>query len=437
MGSLASRVRGLAARRWVPVATLLSLGAVERTAWNLLRPDFGAAGEAMNVALAVASGRGFADAYRAGQGPTAHLLPVSPGIAGAVYYLFGRETTLAELALSAWSIGLALGTYALLYRAFGYLRVPRTVRLAGLACGCLAPTYVSQEAVDFRVWEGGLAIFLTALFLERLLAARNLPVADAREGEYRRGALLGVCAATLLFVNPLLGVACLGCLAAFALRYFSIRQTAVTAGSVLLIAAITIAPWAVRNATTLHAPVLLRSNAGLELALTNYPGSLKQSDEQGEFLRRLTEIHPTMSPEAFQAMQRQGEVAYFDTLGRAAMRWIVEHPLDAAQLWLHHAREMVVPSAWKFDVGGTSRTGWLKAILAQLVGIGGLAGMAVVFSLRPGRGAIYPAMVVALTVLAVSPFQPVVRYTYLIYPIMVFFAAALLMLVTPARPAPH
>ena len=116
------------------------LGAAERMAWNLLRPDLGGEGEAMNVALAVADGRGFADAYQLGQGPTAHLLPISPGIAGVVYFLFGPQSKLAEFVLSLWAIGLAIGTYALLYRAFGHLDVPRRLRLVGLAMGCLAPT---------------------------------------------------------------------------------------------------------------------------------------------------------------------------------------------------------------------------------------------------------------------------------------------------------
>lgn len=432
MESLSLLLRAIRSRRWVPVAVILALGVFERVAWNLLRPALGAEGEAMNVARAVAQGRGFADAYQVDQGSTAHLLPVSPGIAGAVYYLFGTGSAGAEFVLSAWSIGLAMGVYALLYRAFGHLGVPRLARLAGLAFGCVAPTYISQEAVDFRVWEGGLATFLTALFLERLLAARNR--ADVQgDASARRASLLGICAATVLFVNPLLGIACLLCLAVFGLRFFAIRQIAVAAAGAGLIVTLTVVPWAFRNFENLHAPVLLRSNAGLELALTNYPGSAAAEDERGEFLQRLSTIHPTVNPAAFREMQRVGEVAYFDALGREATGWIAAHPTDAARLWLHHAREMAIPSAWKFDVSGTSKIGWMKAILAQFIGIAGLIGMAVVFLLRPGRGAIYPAMVVLLTTLAVSPFQPVVRYTYLIYPIMVYFAASLLMLAVPRR----
>ncbi len=179
------------------VALLLVLGVGERVAWNLIRPGVGASGEAFNVAAALAGGRGFADAYQVGQGATAHLLPISPGIAGGIYAVFGVRSMGAEILLACWSIGLAVGAYLLLFRAFGRLGLPRVARLGALALLCLAPTYVPQEAVDFRIWEGGLSVLLTALFLDRLVAIET-PSAKAIAGM----ALLN---ALLFFVNPICG----------------------------------------------------------------------------------------------------------------------------------------------------------------------------------------------------------------------------------------
>ena len=114
------------------VALLLLIGTGERALFNLLRPIPGGAGEAFNVAAALANGFGFADAYRVGQGPTAHLLPTTPAIAGAVYAIFGLEAWLAEFLLACWSIGLAMGTYLLLFSAFDRLGSSRWARLIGI-----------------------------------------------------------------------------------------------------------------------------------------------------------------------------------------------------------------------------------------------------------------------------------------------------------------
>ena len=79
---------------------IVGIGFIERVVFMLSRKTSGAAGEAFNVARAIAQGRGFADAYQIGQGPTAHLLPVSPMIGGMVYRLFGVNSNLSELILS-------------------------------------------------------------------------------------------------------------------------------------------------------------------------------------------------------------------------------------------------------------------------------------------------------------------------------------------------
>ena len=63
------------------LATLVGLA--ERIGWATIRRTPWATGEAPNVAIALAHGRGFSDAFFVGQGPTAHLLPIAPAIAGA------------------------------------------------------------------------------------------------------------------------------------------------------------------------------------------------------------------------------------------------------------------------------------------------------------------------------------------------------------------
>ncbi|MBL7598961.1 hypothetical protein INQ10_23275, partial [Escherichia coli] len=98
-------------------------------------------------------------------------------------------------------IGLALGSYLLLDRAFARLGVGVGPRLLALAFLCLAPTYIAQEAVDFRVWEGGLAAFLSALMLDQALAA------DREDAPRRHVHVVIATAPLLFFVNPLMGAA--------------------------------------------------------------------------------------------------------------------------------------------------------------------------------------------------------------------------------------
>ena len=78
-------------------------------------------GEAMNVAIALGEGRGFAGAFGPGHGATAHLLPLGPAMAGLVYGWLPPRSPGAEAILVGWSIGLAIATYMLLYRALGHL----------------------------------------------------------------------------------------------------------------------------------------------------------------------------------------------------------------------------------------------------------------------------------------------------------------------------
>lgn len=406
---------------------LVAVGILERIAWNIVRPGRGAGGEAMRVAVAVGSGRGFADAYRFGQGFTAHLLPISPGIAGLIYRLLGVRSTPAEIVLAAWSIGLAMATYLLLFRTFERLGTPRWARILGLAFACIAPTYIGQEAVDFRVWDGGLAACLAALFFSLLTAAlaeQRLRLERSPVGSTRVLAAAAVCALAF-FINPPLGAAMMLCAAVFAVRELPIGQsalaTAVTAGVLALL----ITPWALRNERVLHAPIPLRSDAGLELAMANYPTALSPTNRRLQFLARLKAIHPSFNRDAYHQVRKEGELTYSRQLGARAARWMSAHPAEVGGLMLLHIRQTLTPQAWEFDVFGRNLSPPLRAALADLASICGLLALAsAIVSGRAGWG--YLGIMLGAWVLATSLFQPVPRYTYLIYPFLVFCGADLI-----------
>lgn len=397
------------------VAAFLALGAVERLWRFVVRGHYHALGEAYGVAAALASGRGFADAYRAGQGPTAHVLPISPAIAAAVYRLFGIGSPTSEAVLACWSIGLALGSYLLLFRAFGRLGLSSGARLGALAFLCLVPAYFWPEAVDFRIWEGGLATFLTALFLDRLLALKQISIASAIGMAFLN--------ALLFFVNPMWGSAAYLCAAVYCIRNLPLRRLPALAALAVAALALFILPWALRNQAALGEPVLLRSNAGLELALAMHPGALEASDPAQEFLARQREIHPTNSPAAFDAMRRAGgEVAYSRELGEQARSWMAAHPGDAFLLAARHVRQALFPDPWQFTVlGGGKLGGLIRARIIDLVALIALIGLGIALIERR-VGWVYPTLLILVPALEMSLFQPVQRYTYLFYPLLVYAA---------------
>jgi hypothetical protein len=415
-------------------ALLVGLGVLERIFWNVARPGRGGGGEAMRVALSVGGGQGFANAFRFGQGPTAHLLPISPGIAGLLYRLLGVASLRAEVVLAAWSIGLAMTTYLLLFQAFERLGTPRWARVVGLGFGCIAPTYAGQEAVDFRVWDGGLAACLAALFLTLLLApleeralgsGRTRLSSSTAASRSSRIPVAAAIAAVIFFVNPPLGAAVILCLGVFALRETPLRHAALAAAVGATVLALLVAPWVMRNERVLHAPILLRSDGGLELAMANYPTALVADDRKLQFLDRLHSIHPSFNQQAYQAVKTVGELAYSRRVGAQAARWMRAHPEEVAGLMLLHIRQTLVPQTWEFDVFGRHVSPPLRAALADLASVAGLIALGVgVASGRRGWG--YLATMIGIWVILTSPFQPVPRYTYLIYPFLVFCGADLI-----------
>ena len=401
------------------VALLLLVGTVERTLWNLLRHTPIAAGEAFNVAVALANGFGFADPFRVGQGPTAHLLPIAPAIAGAVYAIFGVGAWPAEFLLACWSTGLAIGTYLLLFSAFDRLGSSRWARLIALAFACVAPTYIPQETADFRFWEGGLAVFLCALFLERLLALQS-----GKSLHMRSVAGMAGLTALLFFVSPQLGLGAYACAAMTCVqRLHGVRL----AGAICLAAcalAIFLTPWVIRNDIVMGKPILLRSNAGLELALANYPGALEASHPLDQYLRRFSKIHPDDDDgAAYQAMRKAGgEVVYSEQLGEKTWRWIAANPWTTVRLALLHLRDVFAPEAWLFQLTGSGLLSGLRAELSSLAGLLGLLGLAcALYNRRPNWT--YPTFLVVIPALTFCMFQPLPRYSYLFYPMLVFCAA--------------
>lgn len=378
-----------------------------------------AIGEAGNVAAAIAEGKGFADSYQAGQGPTAHLLPTVPLFAGGVYLLLGHQSVLAEIVLQTVATILEVGSALLFWRAFRQLAVPVWACNLALAFMAFLSPYLSMEAHTFRIWEGALAVFLAAAMLNLILVRAF----DLRPAAWRAFVPLALVGAATFFTNPVMGVGCYVATVMLVLRH--VPPTGwLPLGLVGAVAlAAPIVPWAMRNAAVMESPVLLRSNAGLELALANYPGAADPGSEPGKtFDRRLEEIHPAVSLAAFRRMQQAGgEVAYARMLGKQAKAWMIAHPSDVGRIMVRHLGQTFVPPEW-LTARENLRGVKILTLLADLVGVCGLLGLALAL-VRRQSGWLYPAILILLPALAFSLFQPIPRYNYNFFGLLSFSAA--------------
>jgi energy-coupling factor transporter transmembrane protein EcfT len=259
-----------------------------------------------------------------------------------------------------------------------------------------------------------------ALFLDRLLAA------EAR-AEPSRSSLIWLAAvvALLFFVNPPVGIAAGCCAALFALRRLPLKEIVIAGPAVMMFVALLVVPWAIRNDVRLGTPIPLRSNTGLELAIANHPAAVSGVGQGRVFVERLAEIHPINVPGYRRMESAGGEVAYARLLGHQTRRWMWSHKAAALRLAVRHVRQIYAPEGWQFAIWGTRLYPTVRAALASITGVVGLLG--IMFALaRRRRGWVYVGILALLPALELCLFQPVPRYTYLVYALLAFCAADLI-----------
>jgi hypothetical protein len=394
------------------------LAIFERGAWALLRSGSGAQGEARHIAVALATGRGYADAFRVGQGPTDHLAPTTPAFGGLVYWLLGVNTPAAELTLWVVATSLAILSYLLFYRAFSRVGIPQPIRILIFLLLCVAPTYIAQESSDFRLWDGALAAFLAAVFLDRLLA---LDRARVRTLDVLGMSLL---AGFTFWAKPPVGLGVFAAAGLFCIVNLRGARLATALLSAPLAIALFAVPWGLRNQTEMGRFLPLRDNAGLELALAQYDGALAPVDGAKRRMARFQQIHPSGS--AFDKLAALGESEYSEQLGRETKAWMLGHPISVMQIAAMHFGQIAMPPAWLFRLWGMGALASLRALLASLVDTSGLIGIGIGITMLRRREWGYVALLVIIPMLPYLLFQPLPRYLYLFYAPLAFASGGIL-----------
>lgn len=377
-------------------------------------------GEALGVARAIGLHHGFADAFRPGQGPTAHLTPAEPWIAGMTFMAFGYQSTLSGSVLTIWVLFLVFSAFWLQMRTFQSLGLSKTSLFAALGFLCLVPLNFSLEVMTFRVWEGALA---TALASSLLFLLSDW---DGKEVTPLRVCILAGVLSLLLFVSPAVGLAGVVANAVFIARNTPFRKWPIYIVIAATIGIAILLPWTIRNEAVFGRLIPLRSNAGLELAVAFRPYAVTHTAEDN-FKNAMATIHPRVSDDAFAAMRRSGgEVQYSNRLGADAVAWIFAHPFWAIRLAADHLAGMFFPAEWywaAWSESGSATT--LKRWLNWFVSVFGLLGMVIACG-RGDRRLLYPLIIVVITALSYIMVQPILRYRYVIFGLLVYFAALFL-----------
>lgn len=405
------------------VAALLATGLVLRLKWLELTETstrFLDLGEAAHAAVAFAEQGVIADAYFAGQGPTAHVMPVMVAIAAAIFRLFGTNSASASLALTAWSLAQVFASYLLIRQLFRRIGAVPHVLAGGLAILTLVPAHIVQESVDFRYWEGALATCLATLNLLLIIELDQRP-----DNKRRDFVLVAALTAVTFFVSPTIGLAVDGCWAWFAFRRLSFPRIVQFAGICAAALALVVAPWMLRNQQQLGSPVALRSNFGLELAIANHPGAVSATDPTAAYSARFLELHPFGGPQGAARLRAAGgEVAYSRQLGAEARSWIAEHPLHFSALSLRHYGQFYVPERWQEKLTNWQHWNRPRNDAIGLISLLGLIGLAWgLVRRRPYYGLL--AIYIGLAGLPYALVQPIPRYSYVIWGVMAFLTAQL------------
>jgi hypothetical protein len=246
--------------------------------------------------------------------PTAHCTPVFPLYLAGLFSIFGTGLLAQAVKITLTCAVSALRCGLMPLFAIDAGLDPRI----GLLVGGISVLYIGALETDIN---GGLDGPFVAIALLILVWA-VLRIWRARSWQTRTPcwffAFCGFSALLNPNLLPVIGgfvlAGAVACPAAVRRRY--LRQTALLALSILTF----LLPCVIRNYWSLGAPIMTRSNFGIEFWVSNGPGrTFDLSHNYGTF-------HPSTSPIEGAAIARLGEVEYNRWRLAEAIDWVRAHP---------------------------------------------------------------------------------------------------------------
>jgi hypothetical protein len=295
------------------------------------------------VAYSLSHGEGFSNPYGGPTGPTAHVAPFVPMLLAFFIKVLGN-TDAAWLASRIVACAIVALHSALLPTISERVGLGRPV---GIFAGLVA-------AVPLFLWVETNGRFETPYLL---LATTVLVTTTAywlapsqAERSVRKWALLGLGWGFGVLLTPtllpvMLALLTLGVLPALSAgRRLRLRQ----AGAALAGAMLVFMPYSIDRSARLGAPVLVRSNFGLELFLSNndaaHPRFLDNMADTAVMRRH----HPLLRRREAIRVRSMGEGAYHTMMRQQATDWIASHPQRFASLTGSRIAQFWFPTANHF-----------------------------------------------------------------------------------------
>ncbi len=279
--------------------------------------------ETGNIAMALATGKGFSSPTRRDTGPTAWLVPIYPALVAGIFKIFGVFTVHAFYAAAGLNMLFSVATCVPIY--FAGQRIADTA--AGSLAAWLWAVFPNAIVIPFQwIWDTS----LTALFAAAILWA-TIAIVESKK-------LRDWCAYGFLWGLSLLTNPALGALLPLLVSWMIYRQRREHSGDrarfarpalALSVAILCCVPWTIRNYVEFHRFIPLRSNFPFELWLGN------------------NEVFDDHSPNVNARVTRYGEAHLYGQLGEIAFmqkKWAL-----ASDFIRTHKRLEIRLTAWRFS----------------------------------------------------------------------------------------
>lgn len=356
--------------------------------------------------------------------PTAQWPPGYPAFLASLYTIFGVSVVVAKVA----SAVLGALTTTVLYM-LGRQLFDRLTAALGALFLALMPGQIFFTGI---LWS---EVLFSFLYLSALLGIALMPQRPARE-RLAWAAGVGLLAAASAYVREaglsLLPVALLYW--GWALRAW--RPALGWAGAATLVAALLIAPWAVRNVVKLDAFVALSSSTGVNFWRGHHEGATGGFDPIGPLLAK---SKPRTEP--------GGEIDILQRGMREGLQFLVRHPLQELNLaknktrLLYQGDTIGLTLAEAFDSQPFVHTR-LRTVLHHLANgvydlVLALAGLAMVrWALRRGDQPLLPVVAIAVLTMGYVAFWGDPRFHFPLVPLLCLLAGWWLAGFWQARPWP-
>jgi 4-amino-4-deoxy-L-arabinose transferase-like glycosyltransferase len=261
---------------------------------NPLRDHFQFGWEMGRIARSIVHGQGFGSPTDLNTGPTAWAAPFYPYVIASAFKLFGLYTRAAAFAMLAFNSFFASLTCWTIY-LIGTRVYNEQVGRASAWTWALFP-YVIYWPVRI-IWEVSLSTFLLSLALW-------LTIRMADSARRRDWIIYGLLWGLILLTNTTLVILLPFFLAWIIYRAPQFSRQYSGAVLMLLVTALCITPWTIRNYQVFGRFIFIRDNLPLELRASN--------NEQSSGLCTRNE-HPGNDPVAMRRFQELGEIRFMDT----------------------------------------------------------------------------------------------------------------------------